>query len=185
MKRVTNFAAILGALLAFSGSPSPAQAPVPAAHGVSNHRLQIINMDIDFRPHARPSQGRLSGYDPVVAVVHAGDRVQFVNTDDIRHTATGYSFGGRRSPKTIVLPAIHRYRTVRSSAIANGALETFPRTDDRKYSIPGRSERSTTRAPIIKLAICGARSSSSLKAVRFALRARSFGGHAKCGSPRW
>jgi plastocyanin len=35
----------------------------------------------------------------VVAVVHAGDRVQFVNTDDIRHTATGYSFGGQTIPE--------------------------------------------------------------------------------------
>ncbi len=56
-------------------------------------------MDIDFRPHKRPTQGRLSGYDPVVTEVHVGDRIQFVNTDDNQHTATGYSFGGQTVPE--------------------------------------------------------------------------------------
>jgi plastocyanin len=82
-----------------STSAGSAQNQVPAAHGVPNHRLQIINMDIDFRPKTRPSEGKLSGYDPVIAVVHTGDRVQFVNTDDIRHTATGYAFGGPTIPE--------------------------------------------------------------------------------------
>ncbi len=92
--------AMLFAGVALLSSPpmSSAQKTVPAAHGVPAHRLQIINIDIDFRPHTRPEQGKLSGYDPVVAVVRVGDRVQFVNTDDIQHTATGYSIGGATIP---------------------------------------------------------------------------------------
>lgn len=62
------------------------------------HRLQVINMDLDFKPHKRPEQGKLAGFDPVVAEVHVGDRIQFTNTDDNQHTATGYAFGGQQIP---------------------------------------------------------------------------------------
>jgi len=40
-------------------------------------------MDIDFKPHKRSDQGKLSEFDPIVAEIHVGDRVRFANTDDI------------------------------------------------------------------------------------------------------
>lgn len=55
-------------------------------------------MDVDYKPKSRTQMGRLEGYDPVVTVVHRGDRVRFVNVDDIQHTATGYAFGGGQIP---------------------------------------------------------------------------------------
>jgi plastocyanin len=63
------------------------------------HRLQIINMDLDYQPKVRPVQGKLTGYNPAVANLHVGDRVQFVNIDDLRHTATGFSVGGQTVPE--------------------------------------------------------------------------------------
>ncbi len=62
------------------------------------HRIVTINMDIDFKPHKRPEEGKLGGFDPIVAEVHVGDRIRFTNTDDNQHTATGYSFGGQQIP---------------------------------------------------------------------------------------
>lgn len=70
--------------------PSGARAP--------QHRIQMISMDIDFKPHKRPDQGKLAGFDPIVAEIHVGDRVRFTNTDDLQHTATGYAFGGSQIP---------------------------------------------------------------------------------------
>lgn len=58
----------------------------------------MIGMDIDFKPHKRPDQGKLAGFDPIVAENHVGDRVRLTNTDDLQHTATGYSFGGSQVP---------------------------------------------------------------------------------------
>ncbi|GAC1397261.1 MAG: hypothetical protein NVSMB59_17390 [Vulcanimicrobiaceae bacterium] len=55
-------------------------------------------MDIDFKPHKRPDQGKLGGFDPIVTEVHVGDRIRFANTDDNQHTATGYGFGGQQIP---------------------------------------------------------------------------------------
>ena len=101
------FASAIALIAAFTG-PLAAQDAVkadqgghkkPAAHGrPAAHHLQTINMDIDFKPHKRPEQGKLSGFDPIVAVVHVGDRIRFTNTDDLQHTATGYSFGGGQIP---------------------------------------------------------------------------------------
>ena len=61
-------------------------------------RLVEVRMDNDFKPKSRSTYGRLEGYDPVVTVVHRGDRIRFVNVDDIQHNATGYAFGGGRIP---------------------------------------------------------------------------------------
>lgn len=74
------------------------------AHHAGKHRnaaprkVQTINVDIDFKPHRRPEQGKLAGFDPVVAQLHVGDRVRFTNTDDIQHAIVGYSFGGGSIP---------------------------------------------------------------------------------------
>lgn len=68
------------------------------SHAPIKNHLVTINMDIDFKPHKRPDQGKLGGFDPVVAEVHVGDRVRFTNTDDNQHTATGYAFGGQQIP---------------------------------------------------------------------------------------
>ena len=56
-------------------------------------------MDLDFRPKTRPSEGKLQGYDPAVTTVHVGDRIQFVNTDDSVHTASGFAITGQVVPE--------------------------------------------------------------------------------------
>lgn len=100
MKRYPSIGIIAAAALALS-SVAQAQTTV---HANSHHkassgpRLVEIRMDDDFKPKTRTEYGRLEGYDPVVTVVHRGDRIRFVNVDDIRHTATGYSFGGGQIP---------------------------------------------------------------------------------------
>ena len=123
---------ILGALAAFVGAAAVrAQTPVPAQHGAPAHRLQIINMDIDFRPHARPEQGKLSGYDPVVAVVRVGDRVQFVNTDDNPHTATGYTLGGQKIPENYKFqgdPTVAHGSTINASEWSTGTVAPHARS---------------------------------------------------------
>lgn len=73
------------------------------AKAIKPHRLLIINMDLDFKPHNRSSYGRLQGYDPAVAQVHLGDRIQFVNVDDANHTATGFALTGQ------VIPADYKF----------------------------------------------------------------------------
>lgn len=71
----------------------------PGKHArAPQRRLVEIRMDDDFQPKTRTAMGRLAGYDPVVTVVHRGDRIRFVNVDDIRHTATGFAFGGGKIP---------------------------------------------------------------------------------------
>lgn len=75
-----------------------AQQSAPPRHPAAQHRLVEIKMDLDFKPHARTEFGKLAGFDPVVTQVHRGDRIRFVNVDDVRHTATGYSFGGGSIP---------------------------------------------------------------------------------------
>jgi plastocyanin len=103
MQRNISLAALglAGLVLA---SPALAQHTVRAQHSApprrqqQRHRIISINMDIDFKPHTRTDMGKLAGFDPVVTQVHRGDRIQFVNVDDIRHTATGYAFGGGKIP---------------------------------------------------------------------------------------
>lgn len=81
-------------LAAFAGGPKPQQHhPAPA-----QHRLVIVRMDSDFRPHKRSEFGKLSGYDPVEVHVRMGDKIQFVNPDDANHTATGMSYTGQQVP---------------------------------------------------------------------------------------
>ncbi len=125
------------------------------------HRLQVISMDIDFKPHKRPEQGKLAGFDPIVTEVHVGDRVRFTNTDDIQHTATGYSFGGDQ------IPSDYRFQgdPTKPSGNAIGASEwstgnVRPHSVSLKYSPPRRPERSTMPVPITKNR-CAVRSSSS------------------------
>ena len=95
---------LLGLVLFSLLAPAPAAYHIPAtavlaASAAHRPRLQIINADLDFRPKVRPIQGKLRGYDPAVATVRVGDRVQFVNTDDSIHTATGFAVGGQTVPK--------------------------------------------------------------------------------------
>jgi plastocyanin len=71
--------------------------PKPA-HTAGGHRLQIINVDLDFKPKVRPQYGKLRGFDPVVATVHMGDKIQFVNVDDTEHTASGFALTGQVAP---------------------------------------------------------------------------------------
>ncbi len=106
MRLRTSFAA-LAAVFAITASGFPVLADslkadqgghMKAAGKPAKHRLQVINMDIDFKPHKRPDQGKLAGFDPIVTEVHVGDRIRFTNTDDNEHTATGYSFGGQQIP---------------------------------------------------------------------------------------
>ena len=105
----------------------------------SAHHLQTINMDIDFKPHKRPDQGQLSGFDPIVTVVHVGDRVRFTNTDDNQHTATGYSFGGSQ------IPADYRFQgdptSIHGDAI--GASE-WSTGNVRPHSVSSKIFRATT-----------------------------------------
>lgn len=61
-------------------------------------RLVTINTDLDFKPHRRSNFGKILGYDPAEVHVHMGDRIQFVNTDDQIHTATGMSYTGQMAP---------------------------------------------------------------------------------------
>lgn len=102
MQRNLTMAALGLAGLALA-TPALAQHTVRAQHSApphrqTQHRLVEIKMDLDFKPHARTEFGKLEGFDPVVTQVHRGDRIRFVNVDDVRHTATGYSFGGGRIP---------------------------------------------------------------------------------------
>jgi plastocyanin len=89
--------AILVALLL---AVSVAATPKPAQHHGSTpqHRLIIVRMDTDFRPHKRSPFGKLLGYDPVEVHAHMGDKIQFVNPDDENHTATGMSYTGQQLP---------------------------------------------------------------------------------------
>ncbi len=118
-------------LVLLSSSTIGAQTPVPATQHVPQHHLQIINMDIDFRPHARPEQGKLSGYDPVVAIVRVGDRVQFVNTDDNPHTATGYSISGQKIPENYKFqgdPTVAHGSTIDASEWSTGTIAPHSRS---------------------------------------------------------
>lgn len=104
MKRYLSLAVLAAASLALA----PAVQAQTTVHAHEHHqkakaapvkpRLVEIRMDVDFKPKSRTEYGKLEGFDPVVTVVHRGDRIRFVNVDDIQHTATGYSFGGGRIP---------------------------------------------------------------------------------------
>lgn len=131
MRKLAAAATAAAAIVFVPAVPTGAQSTVPAAHGVPQHHLQIINMDIDFHPHKRPEQGKLSGYDPVVAVIRRGDRVQFVNTDDIRHTATGYAFGGQTIPENYRFqgdPSVPHGSTIGASEWSTGTVPPHGRS---------------------------------------------------------
>lgn len=93
----------LAALFLIAGPASAAT----KSHGHQNNRdnryhsasrLVTINVDLDFKPHKRSEFGRILGYDSAEVHVHMGDRIQFVNTDDQIHTATGMSYTGQTAP---------------------------------------------------------------------------------------
>lgn len=86
------------ALMLLCGSVANAAKPAPHKGKPTAHHLVTINMDIDFKPHKRSTFGKLQGYDPVEVHVHQNDRIQFVNTDDQNHTATGFSYTGQQVP---------------------------------------------------------------------------------------
>ncbi|GAC1393107.1 MAG: hypothetical protein NVSMB31_12080 [Vulcanimicrobiaceae bacterium] len=86
---------LLSSVVATAAKPAPHKAAPPK----SAHHLVTINMDLDFKPHKRSDFGKLQGYDPVEVHVHQNDQIQFVNTDDQNHTATGFSFTGQVVPE--------------------------------------------------------------------------------------
>ncbi len=93
--------AIISALTLLVLAPTATKSPYATARAAqpkSHSRLQIIKMDLDYRPKVRPEFGQLRGYDPVVATVHMGDRVQFINEDDMEHTASGFAISGQVIP---------------------------------------------------------------------------------------
>ena len=90
---VASWAISSGAASAASGKKQ-----MPRHNSRQTHHLVSINMDLDFKPHKRSSFGKLQGYDPVEVHVHQNDQIQFVNTDDQSHTATGFSFTGQVVP---------------------------------------------------------------------------------------
>ncbi|MBV9439365.1 MAG: hypothetical protein JOZ24_05160 [Candidatus Eremiobacteraeota bacterium] len=138
MRLHTNLAAIgiasAVALAAATAPPTSAAAPghqaKPSRSPAPKHRLQVINMDIDFKPHTRPEQGKLAGFEPVVAEVHVGDRIQFTNTDDNQHTATGYAFGGQRIPSDYRFqgdPTVPHGDTINASEWSTGNVRPHSR----------------------------------------------------------
>ncbi|MBV8808398.1 MAG: hypothetical protein JO033_06950 [Acidobacteriaceae bacterium] len=100
---MTTFSRI-GIAISITAIPLMLGAAKPAAHHPAPHRKQVmhqlvkINMDLDFRPHRRSTFGKLQGYDPVEVHVHQNDQIQFINTDDQAHTATGMSYTGQTAP---------------------------------------------------------------------------------------
>ncbi len=87
---------LVGSLPALAGKPAHKAAP---HNRQVTHQLVTIKMDLDFKPHKRSSFGKLLGYDPVEVHVHQNDQIQFVNTDDQTHTATGFSYSGQVAPE--------------------------------------------------------------------------------------
>lgn len=85
---------------ATASAAKPTAAPQRAAHHgtTMQSHLVTIKMDLDFKPHRRSSFGKILGYDPAEVHVHMGDKIQFVNTDDQAHTATGMSYTGQQAP---------------------------------------------------------------------------------------
>ncbi len=105
---VVRHALVVAAALALSSSGAIAAkstaGPHKAASSKASHgskmqsHLVTIKMDLDFKPHQRSSFGKILGYDPAEVHVHMGDKIQFINTDDQAHTATGMSYSGQQAP---------------------------------------------------------------------------------------
>jgi len=101
MKKSLAFALLFLAAFAsaISTGQSAAQHQKQAQHPAKAvHSLVTIKMDLDFRPNKSSSFGKVQGYDPAEVHVHQNDRIQFVNTDDQNHTATGMSYTGQQVP---------------------------------------------------------------------------------------
>lgn len=134
-RHITLSALGLAGLLA--AAPAMAQHTVRAQqtahpHGKpAQHRLIEIRMDDDFKPHTRTEFGRLAGFDPVVTQVHRGDRIRFVNVDDIRHNATGYAFGGGKIPANYKFqgdPSTPHGTTISASEWSTGNVDAHSRS---------------------------------------------------------
>lgn len=91
------FAALAAATLVSAAVPASAKAPAHHTTRPASH-LVTIQVDTDFRPHKRSTFGAIKGYNPPEVHVHMGDKIQFVNTDDAVHTATGMSYTGQTVP---------------------------------------------------------------------------------------
>ena len=89
---------LLSCVVAGAAKPAPHKPPAPKHNAGPAHHLVIINMDLDFRPHQRSNFGKIQGYDPAEVHVHQNDQIQFVNTDDQNHTATGFAYTGQVVP---------------------------------------------------------------------------------------
>ncbi|MDQ2818234.1 MAG: plastocyanin/azurin family copper-binding protein [Candidatus Eremiobacteraeota bacterium] len=100
-------------------------AAVRPQHHRNASRLQLIKIDLDYKPKVRPEFGQLRGYDPVVATVHMGDRVQFINEDDAEHTASGFALTGQRIPAHYHFagdPTVRKGRIIDASEWSTGNL---------------------------------------------------------------
>ncbi|MBC5809894.1 MAG: hypothetical protein GIW95_03435, partial [Candidatus Eremiobacteraeota bacterium] len=92
VRRSAAFAVALATLSALVALPQSSQAAQQRHGQTVVHRLVIIRMDLDFKPHKRSTFGKILGYDPAEVHVHQNDRIQFVNPDDQNHTATGFAY---------------------------------------------------------------------------------------------
>jgi len=61
------------------------------AAGTPVSKVAVVKMQLAVKP-AETKYGKLGGYDPSVLIVHAGERVRWLNVDSIPHTATSRGF---------------------------------------------------------------------------------------------
>src|SRR5579871_2053006 len=54
-------------------------------------KIAVVRMQLGVKP-AQTKYGKLGGYGPAVLVVHAGDRIRWLNVDSVPHTATSRGF---------------------------------------------------------------------------------------------
>lgn len=136
MQRYIGLLAI-GLATALAGAPAAAQHTVRAQQSAhpsprpQQHRLIEIRMDDDFKPHTRTEFGKLAGFDPIVTEVHRGDRIRFVNVDDIRHAAAGYAFGGGSIPANYKFqgdPSTAHGTTISASEWSTGNVDAHGRS---------------------------------------------------------
>ena len=134
-RHITLSALGLAGLLA--AAPAVAQHTVHAQQSArpharpAQHRLIEIQIDDDFKPHTRTELGKLSGFDPIITQVHRGDRIRFVNVDDIHHTATGYAFGSGKIPANYKFqgdPSSPHGNTISASEWSTGNLAAHSRS---------------------------------------------------------
>lgn len=126
-----GFAGLLAAAPAIAQNTVHAQQTAHPHGRAAQHRLIEIQVDDDFKPHTRTELGKLAGFDPVITQVHRGDRIRFVNVDDIRHTVTGYAFGSGKIPANYKFqgdPSMQHGNTISASEWSTGNLAAHSRS---------------------------------------------------------